>query len=122
MTSEEIRSLMISYKLPAHHAKILALLVEAPAANNEMVENVSGQNKPARTLVYQLRAELKKSSIYIRNKFMVGYYVTDETKEIIRRDIENNLKFVTLESKVVKELDDIVQGMETRPEYMERSS
>lgn len=100
LTEEQRLSLAISFRLTPSMAKAFALLLEAPLATNKMIEAcVDGDGTPAKMIIYRLRSQLKHTSIKINKRAKAGYWIDAGTKAYVMRTIEDNIRFVALESK-----------------------
>jgi len=95
MNKLQLRCLQIAYGLPLFEAKLLALLVEAPMADHEMITRCTEHwNTPAKLDILKLRRKVEGQGVKILLKFGLGYHLTRETKDAILAKIEDTYKYV----------------------------
>lgn len=95
MSPDQERCLAIVYRLPKYQIKLLALLVEAPTADHDMVQKATGYKTPARISILKLRRNLLLTNVRIHSRFSLGWYLDDDTKERILEEIDVHMHFVT---------------------------
>lgn len=71
------------FGLTATPAKLLGLMLKLPVVNREIVADQIGITSELRVAMCRLRTPLAKHGIEIQSRRFTGYWLTDESKELI---------------------------------------
>jgi len=86
----EIVDLQIKYKLTPSMAKALLLLMTNKIVTHIMLEAEHNVATDGKVLIHRTRRRLAHTGVKIKSQRDVGYWLDQESREILRRELEES--------------------------------
>ena len=98
----------LAFALPNKLGRILALLMSTPYVDGDTIEARLSIATPAKLAIMRLRRKLKPYGVEVKSQYALGYYLTPESKEKVRKRI------AAFQAEApVEELPQVVEGQPT---------